>query len=284
MLCPKCGKQFEPGCLFCDACGTPLNSADAAPAFDASFQPTPPVPPKKSRPGLVIGIIAGLIAVIVAVILLISNSGPSCAVSGCYEKANYGSYCVSHVCLSGSCTNRRVSGSSYCSIHNSSGTSSNSYSGTSSGSYCAASGCYERAQFGSYCVSHVCMSGSCTNRRASGSIYCSIHKSSGSSSGSSSYSSTYCAASGCYEKAQFGSYCVSHVCMSGSCTNRRASGSIYCSIHGSSGSSSYSSTYCAASGCYEKAQFGSYCVSHVCMSGSCTNRRASGSIYCSIHK
>lgn len=44
------------------------------------------------------------------------------------------------------------------------------------------------------------------------------------------------------------------------------------------------STRCNASGCNEAAQYGKYCINHVCLYSGCENKRSYDGIYCYYHE
>lgn len=66
-----------------------------------------------------------LVAAVVILILCFALHG-RCEVRGCSNDAQYGDYCIDHVCLYGSCTSRSVGGTGYCYAHQ--GNSGNSSS------------------------------------------------------------------------------------------------------------------------------------------------------------
>ncbi len=51
-----------------------------------------------------------------------------------------------------------------------------SYSSTATTTYCSTSGCTNYAEYGNYCIDHVCLADGCTNQREPGSEYCNLHQ------------------------------------------------------------------------------------------------------------
>ena len=195
--CANCGAPLTSA--FCTVCGTAAGASAGQQQAGyqqqpAGFQPQagfqqqsfqqqmPQQPAQKSSK---IPVIIGIVIAIVVVILLglgacalfggsIANDG-TCAWDGCSQEAEYGDYCFDHVCLYGDCTNPRVSEDDmYCSEHMDLEYSSDSTSGTSA--TCAWPGCNAEADWGDYCINHVCMHGSCTNPIANENVeYCTEH-------------------------------------------------------------------------------------------------------------
>ncbi len=109
MYCRKCGKEIEPSSAFCTYCGEPV-----APTV-VKTTPAPPKTDTRKRFAVLFGTAVALISCIV----LIAQFTGRCDTSGCTRKAEYGNYCIRHVCLAGGCTSPRSYDSDYCYYHKS---------------------------------------------------------------------------------------------------------------------------------------------------------------------
>ena len=129
IYCRKCGNKLEDDAQFCVHCGTPVLSAKPSQEQTAAGEPSVTEPAWKAATAQVqdtllpfmqrnrILLIIFAVIIVLGIIGLGSYFGSRCAVSGCSEKAEYGDYCIQHVCLEAGCTNRRTSGSNYCYLH-----------------------------------------------------------------------------------------------------------------------------------------------------------------------
>lgn len=133
IYCRKCGKQLPDDAVFCTYCGTKTISPQSAPPSPTVPATKPPVDrfsalrakisakfPKNAQ-FLFSGGRFYLLIILIIILCCIVGLGfyfsTRCDVEGCHKKAEYGHYCINHVCLASGCTNRRSSGSSYCYIH-----------------------------------------------------------------------------------------------------------------------------------------------------------------------
>ncbi len=71
MFCSKCGAQLPDNAAFCTACGTAVENGQPAVGGGAPQ----PLPPKKSKKGLIIGIIAGVVVVVAIVVAVLFGTG-----------------------------------------------------------------------------------------------------------------------------------------------------------------------------------------------------------------
>lgn len=120
------------------------------------------------------------------------RSDGSCAASGCSASAQYGRFCVDHVCMANGCFDERYPGDRYCATHSDLVADAPEYA-------CAWSGCTTRAKYGKYCDQHACRYETCVNPKLPDSKYCDQHA-----------QSNLCKVSGCYNFVDGGGYCEEH--------------------------------------------------------------------------
>lgn len=124
MYCRKCGKVLEPDSDFCSNCGTQVSSEQPAqqevPQDSVSeHQKTLTYANKVFdliRKQRLVSIVVGA-AVVISIFTVCNYYSTRCHVSGCSEKAEYGNYCIQHVCLASGCTRPAAYGSHYCYSH-----------------------------------------------------------------------------------------------------------------------------------------------------------------------
>ena len=71
MFCSKCGAQLPDNAAFCTACGTAVENGQPAVGGGAPQ----PLPPKKSKKGLIIGIIVAVVVVVAIVVAVLFGTG-----------------------------------------------------------------------------------------------------------------------------------------------------------------------------------------------------------------
>lgn len=126
MYCRKCGKELEPGSDFCANCGTRVSSEHELIQLEKSqgsisvlSKPVSTYAKKvfdMIRKQSLVSIVVG-IAVVISIFTVFNYYSTRCHVSGCSEKADYGNYCIQHVCLAAGCTKQASYGSHYCYSH-----------------------------------------------------------------------------------------------------------------------------------------------------------------------
>ena len=109
MICKQCGSEIPVNSAFCMNCGVAVERNSML----LETEPTPKAGNIKKR----IVVLLSVAVVAVGCVALISQFASRCEVSGCKREAEYGDYCIYHVCLAGSCINRRSYGSDYCYLH-----------------------------------------------------------------------------------------------------------------------------------------------------------------------
>jgi len=117
MFCGNCGKQMPENAQFCENCG--------AAVLKQKQEKQTAIQKLLANKKLLLIMGSALVLLVIAIVLIVSQSG-RCKTGGCREKAEYGDYCIDHVCLHGNCTNPHGYGSDYCYLHSDSGSSSSS--------------------------------------------------------------------------------------------------------------------------------------------------------------
>lgn len=132
-FCRKCGAPLDEGATRCPVCDFDVSGEEPVPSDDlpaldeepapSDDQPAPasaPAPASPSRaPRPMVLIVAIVVMVAVAAVALFMFMSSRCAAEGCMEEAAYGHYCISHVCLEGSCESQRGRSGPYCYYHQS---------------------------------------------------------------------------------------------------------------------------------------------------------------------
>lgn len=114
MYCRKCGQEIDNDAKFCPYCKEETNPAPQKNAAIKKLKNNITITKLKKKS---LSFWGGLGAVIVGIIFVISYFAGRCEASGCNNKAEYGDYCIRHVCLYRECTRQRGYNSSYCYLH-----------------------------------------------------------------------------------------------------------------------------------------------------------------------
>lgn len=126
MYCRKCGTLLPDDAAFCVKCGQAVKKSETVCADTSMMSHESGGGKQKNKSKTKMFLIAVTAFSLAVVIGETVYSSTRCAEAGCNNKAEYGSYCILHVCAYPNCTFPRSYGSSYCNMHSDGGLSQSS--------------------------------------------------------------------------------------------------------------------------------------------------------------